>query len=209
MAKENIDQQLSGEETEKADYSSFPEITIVSGLPRSGTSMMMQMLSTGGIPVLSDGERKKDSDNPKGYFEYEKTKALYKQNDWLHEAGDKVIKVIAQLLKHLPPNFRYKIVFMTRDLDEVLSSQRVMLKNQSKLPKKGVKEVFEKELKKIDDWCAKEPGIEMIKVAYKDVIDNPRNEAERIIEFLGKDLDLEKMVKEVDDRLYRNRVLKL
>ena len=208
LAQENIIAEQTGANKSDEDVSSFPEITIVSGLPRSGTSMMMQMLSVGGMTALSDDVRKEDEDNPKGYFEYEKTKALHKNNDWLAEAEEKSLKVVAQLLKYLPLNFRYKVIFMTRDLDEVLASQRVMLKNNNALPKEGVKKSFETELQKLDVWHKKEPGVEVLKVEYKDVIENPKEEAEKIQAFLGRELDIEKMVDQVEADLYRNRILK-
>ncbi len=207
IAKENIEKKKS-KRLGHDETSDFPEITIVSGLPRSGTSMMMQMLNAGGLVPLTDGVRKEDSDNPKGYFEYEKTKSLHKNNDWVGEAEGKVIKVIAQLLKHLPVDYRYKIVFMTRDLDEVLASQTVMLKNNNVQPKEGVKKAFNTELKKLDDWFDREPGVEVLKVPYSGVIEDPRSQAELIQQFLGKKLDIEQMVDQVSSDLYRNRILK-
>ncbi|MDX2360694.1 MAG: alkaline phosphatase family protein [Crocinitomicaceae bacterium] len=209
IAKENIVHQQEGEHKTIREMSQFPEITIVSGLPRSGTSMMMQMLSEGGITPLVDGVRKDDESNPKGYFEYEKTKGLHKNSDWLDEAEGKVLKVVAQLLKFLPRDFRYKVVFMTRDLDEVLASQQTMLKKGTASPKEGVKQSFEAELKKLDDWCDKEPGIQLLKVSYSDVVDAPAKEVDRIQEFLEVNLDQQKMINQVEASLYRNRKFKI
>ena len=105
-------------------------ITIVSGLPRSGTSLMMQMLAAGGMTALSDGERKADTDNPKGYLEWERIKQLPKQPDLIAEAEGKVVKVISQLILSLPDGHEYKVVFMQRPLPEVLKSQEEMLKRR-------------------------------------------------------------------------------
>ncbi|MFT6500722.1 MAG: putative AlkP superfamily phosphohydrolase/phosphomutase/tetratricopeptide (TPR) repeat protein [Crocinitomicaceae bacterium] len=207
IAHENIIQKQSTVK-DTTDTSKFPEITIVSGLPRSGTSMMMQMLHAGGIPPLTDGKRKEDESNPKGYFEFEKTKSLHKDNSWMGEAEDKVIKVVAQMLKFLPKEYRYKVVFMTRNIDEVLASQNVMLKRDKLTAKEGVRKSFEAELKKLDALLDNEPGIEVLKVAYADVIESPKEEALKIELFLGKELDIKKMVDQVEAGLYRNRVLK-
>lgn len=207
IAHENITQKQSKKE-DTTDASKFPEITIVSGLPRSGTSMMMQMLHAGGISPLTDRKRKEDESNPKGYFEFEKTKSLHIDNSWMGEAEDKVIKVVAQLLKFLPKEYRYKIVFMTRNIDEVLASQNVMLKRNKLTTKKGVRKSFEAELKKLDTLLDHEPGIEVLKVAYSDVIQSPKEEALKIESFLGKKLNVKQMVEQVEANLYRNRALK-
>ncbi|OYV85360.1 MAG: sulfotransferase family protein, partial [Planctomycetia bacterium 21-64-5] len=103
------------------------EITIVSGLPRSGTSLMMQMLDNGGIQVVTDGSRTADVDNPKGYYEFEKVKAIQRDTSWLAEARGKAVKMVSQLLYHLPGDERYRIIFMERDFDEMLASQEKML----------------------------------------------------------------------------------
>src|SRR3984957_677590 len=100
-----------------------PMITIVSGLPRSGTSLMMQMLEAGGMAVLSDGERKADTDNPKGYLEWERVKQLPKDPGLIAQAEGKVVKVISQLLLSLPGGHEYRVVFMQRALPEVLKSE--------------------------------------------------------------------------------------
>jgi hypothetical protein len=103
-------------------------IVVVSGLPRSGTSMMMKMLEAGGIPVLTDYEREADEDNPKGYFEFERVKNLKDGDDaWLPQAKGKVVKVIAALLTDLPSSYEYEVIFMRRAMPEILASQRQML----------------------------------------------------------------------------------
>lgn len=205
LALENIEQK---EVKSSEKVSQFPEVVIVSGLPRSGTSMMMQMLDATGLPILTDEKRKQDIDNPKGYFEYEKVKGLQKDNTWLHEAEGKTVKVISQLLKFLPRGFRYKIIYMTRDLDEVIESQRVMLRNNGIPAKKGLGKVYQTEMKKLEQWQSREPGVEIIHVPYVDVLEKPEVQAKRIAEFLNKDLDIDKMIHSVDEKLYRNRIYK-
>lgn len=211
LALENIQHQTSPQQemasTSKVDQ--FPEIIVVSGLPRSGTSMMMQMLQAGGIDILSDGVRTKDESNPKGYYEFEKVKSLYKENDWLTEAEGKCIKVIAHLLKHLPVGFRYKVIFMTRAIEEVLVSQEIMLKKHNIAAKQNIEESFQQELKLVDNWHKVEPGVEMIKLAYHEVVENPLSAAKSLGVFLGKSLDLKAMQEAVSPDLYRNRVLRL
>src|SRR6185369_5935200 len=102
-------------------------VIIVSGLPRSGTSMMMSMLVAGGIKAMTDSIRTADEDNPKGYFELEKVKELEKDHLWLSDAAGKAIKIISALLKHLPREYPYKTIFMRREMKEILASQRQML----------------------------------------------------------------------------------
>src|SRR5687768_8758894 len=104
-------------------------IVVVSGLPRSGTSMAMKMLEAGGLSVVTDGLRTPDEDNPKGYYEDERVKRLHKEPDktWLHEARGKVVKIISFLLKSLPPDHNYKVVLMQRNLREIVASQNKML----------------------------------------------------------------------------------
>lgn len=112
-------------------------VVIVSGLPRSGTSMMMSMLKAGGMELLVDSQRKADDDNPKGYYELEKVKNLRHDNSWLNEASHKAVKVISILLYQLPEDIRYKIIFIKRNLDEVLASQQLMLERRgNSLPDK-------------------------------------------------------------------------
>jgi len=181
------------------------KITIVSGLPRSGTSMMMQMLTAGGIEVLSDFIREPDSNNPKGYYEYEKVKNLAKDNTWLNEAEGKVVKIISQLLQFLPAEFEYDVIFMDRDLDEILRSQQIMLGKDPDVYPTAIANAFTKELQKVDAWAKAQPGVRLRHVNYKDVIENPILIAHEINEFLSDRLDVEKMIDAVEPDLYRNR----
>jgi hypothetical protein len=183
-------------------------IVVVSGLPRSGTSMMMSMLEAGGLPLLIDGVRTADGDNPKGYFEFERVKRL-REGDvaWLSEAQGKAVKIISYLLLHLPENYRYRVIFMQRDLDEVLASQRKMLVNRGEDPDKleedQLKEIMEKHLEQVDTWCAEQPHLDRLEVPYREVIQKAGRFIDSIRDFLGVDLDPVKMASVVDPGLYR------
>ncbi len=185
-------------------------IVVVSGLPRSGTSMTMKMLEAAGKPLVMDGIRAADEDNPKGYFEDERVKDLKREQDkqWLKESRGKVIKIISFLLPDLPEANRYKVLFMRRNLAEVLASQAKMLARRgetSETSDERMKELYEDHLRKVTHLIAHRPELETIDVPYKSVLEDPRGEAERIRRFLGEDLDVEKMVSAVDEKLYRNR----
>ena len=184
-------------------------LIVVSGLPRSGTSMTMQMLEAAGLSIATDGIRKAGEDNPKGYYEYERVKELEKEPDksYLKEFRGKTIKVISFLLKDLPETNNYKVVFMRRNLDEVLASQTKMLKNRaeaSETSDEDMLEVYKNHLYKVNYLMKHRSCFELLEVNYKDVVANPRREAERISEFLGN-LDVDKMTRAVDEKLYRNR----
>lgn len=182
------------------------QIVIVSGLPRSGTSVMMQMLNSGGLDVLTDGNRKSDISNPKGYFEYDPVMALHKDNSWLGEAQNKSVKVVAPLLKFLDPKYRYKVIFMNRDINEVIKSQQKMIgKDPDVLPLKLL-EAYTKHLNQVEIWKEREPNVELIYVNYNDVLDNTNEAINKVISFLGVNMDKEAMANCVDKSLYRNKV---
>src|SRR5829696_9769493 len=134
-------------------------VIVVSGLPRSGTSLMMNMLQAGGLPIVTDEQRTADDDNPKGYFELERVKQLTKGDvAWVEGAHGKAVKVISALLEHLPPSSSYKILFMRRRLPEVLASQKKMLERRGeptdKVPDEMMASLFERHLQKIEAWMA-------------------------------------------------------
>jgi len=187
------------------DKSYKGEITVVSGLPRSGTSMMMQMLSAGGLDLFTDNERKADENNKKGYFEHEAVKNLANNKNWLPDANGKAVKIIAQLIPHLPLNYRYKIIFMERDLDEVVSSQQKMLNRLGKNVKQtaNLEDIFESSVSDVKNWISEQTNIDIIYVNYANVIENPDIEIIRINEFLGGGLDEIKMKSTVDVKLRR------
>jgi hypothetical protein len=184
-------------------------ITIVSGLPRSGTSLMMQMLAAGGVPVLSDGERKADTDNPRGYLEWERIKQLPKDPAIIAEAEGKVVKVISQLLLSLPDGHEYRVIFMQRPLPEVLKSQEEMLRRRGTfdpaVDSSPIEEAFQRHLIEVNRWLNK-ANAAVLRVHYHRTLREPRGTAEAVAEFLKVPLDVEAMTREVDQSLYRNRM---
>ena len=206
---ENRDETRQG----RVLYRKILMITIVSGLPRSGTSLMMQMLEAGGLPVLSDGERKADTDNPKGYLEWERIKQLPKDPSLIAEAEGKVVKVISQLVLSLPPGHEYRVVFMQRPLPEVLKSQEEMLRRRgntdstdSTTGASAIEDAFQRHLIEVNKWLAGQVNVQVARVHYHRVLREPKAVAEEIAVFLRIPLDIEAMVGQVDGSLYRNRM---
>lgn len=184
-------------------------ITIVSGLPRSGTSLMMQMLAAGGLGVLSDGERQADVDNPRGYFEWERIKQLPQDPTCMAQAEDKVVKVISRLLLALPAGHDYRIIFMQRPLTEVMASQDEMLRRRGTFKPgtdaKFISAAFERHLREVDAWLDSRPKGTVTRISYHNVLNEPRFVAEELARFLSTTLDVDAMVKQVEPALYRNR----
>jgi hypothetical protein len=183
-------------------------ITIVSGLPRSGTSLMMQMLQAGGMTLLTDYERKADEDNPRGYCEWEPAKLLPKEPQRIDEAEGKAVKVISQLLMSIPEGREYKIIFMERPLPEVLASQDEMLRRRGQsdfVSHEVMTRAFQKHVSEVADWLMKRTDVPVHRVGYRRLIREPIENAEAIKGFLGIDLDVDAMAQEVDPSLYRNR----
>jgi hypothetical protein len=185
-------------------------IVVVSGLPRSGTSMLMKMLDAGGLSVVTDGQRTADEDNPKGYFEEERIKGLARENDrrWLAGARGKAIKVISFLLRSLPSQFNYRVVFIRRDIEEVLASQSKMLARRGEadeVPPDKMRDLLEKDVLRARSLLMQEPHFETLEVQYTAILTHPLEEARRIALFLGGGLNVEAMAAAVDRELYRNR----
>jgi len=185
-------------------------IIVVSGLPRSGTSMMMAMLEAGGVPLLTDGERVADDDNPKGYFEFERVKKLLEGDiNWLSEAQGKAVKVISYLLFKLPATHQYQVIFIHRVLDEILSSQKKMLINRGEDPNKvseaELKTVLSNHLTQVEEWLGNQPNIRSLEVDYNRLLEDPGVDIQRIVEFLDFDLDPEGLKRVIDHKLYRQR----
>lgn len=178
---------------------------IVSGLPRSGTSAMMQMLDLGGADILTDGLRTPDESNPKGYLEFEAVKNMAKKADWLKDINGKTIKIISHLLQYMPPENTYKVIFMERDINEVLMSQQKML---GKSAKDGYPVMLGKTLtdqvSKIKIWLERQPNIEVIYINYADLINNPLQIAEQVAAFTEQGMAIDKMSAAIDKNLYRN-----
>jgi hypothetical protein len=196
-------------------------IVIVSGLPRSGTSMIMQMLEAGGVAILSDGKRQADDDNPKGYYELEAVKQTTDDPSWLERAPGKAVKMISQLLYDLPENTPGRVIFLRREMGEILESQRKMLARRRGTVSVGDPEdvavttgvedeemarIFATHLNEVLAWVAKREGLELLEVWHADVLREPDSVALRIQEFLGQALAVDAMAAVVDGGLHRNRV---
>ncbi len=186
-----------------------PFVTVVAGLPRSGTSMIMQMLDAGGIEILTDRKRKADADNPKGYYEHEKATQLRKKRDWVASAVNKAVKIVAQLLPYLPDDVPARIVFIERDLDEVLASQKTMLarmkKDDSRFSDTQIRAAYVRQLERVKEQLEGSDNVWVLYVRHRDVIDAAAQVAEAINDFLGGSLDVAAMARAVDPELYRQR----
>lgn len=194
-------------------------IVVVSGLPRSGTSLMMQILEAGGIIPLTDGLRQADADNPKGYYEYERVKKLDKGDVvWLADAEGKAVKVVSALVKFLPPRYAYRVIFMERALSEVLASQARMLQHRAAAaPSRPdattdattddvtLAALFQHHLDETKEWLADQPSIKTLYVSHNELISHPADQIARIQEFLGGELNVAAMSRVVDPDLYRNQ----
>lgn len=185
-------------------------VTVVSGLPRSGTSLMMQMITAGGIEAVQDGQRAADADNPKGYLEFEAVKKLKEDASWVPGAVGKVVKVISMLLFDLPATQKYRVIFMTRHMDEILASQKEMLKRRGTLDDKGpsdddMRKFFQNHLNKVRAWLSIQPNFEALYVDYNAIMSGDEKGIQDVREFLGPVVDMEAMKKAIDATLYRNR----
>jgi hypothetical protein len=183
------------------------EVIVVSGLPRSGTSLMMQMLAAGGVEVVTDNVRTADTDNPRGYYELEAVKRVKRDASWLPQTRGKAFKMVSQLLYDLPPGESYRILFMERDLDEVLASQEKMLQRLGRgaAPRDQMKRSYGLHLGRLHDWLRQQPNMQVLFVNYRDLIERPEEQARRVGAFLGGKPDAERMAASVDPALYRNR----
>jgi hypothetical protein len=184
-------------------------IVVVSGLPRSGTSMAMKMLEAGGLPVVTDGLRAADEDNPKGYYEDERVKDLHQAADktWLRDARGKVVKIISFLLKSLPADNNYQVVFMHRNLREIVASQNKMLVRRgerNETPDERAVQLLDEQVRDAR-FFLRRPQFEVLELNYGEMLQGARPQAERMADFLGQPLDLERMAQVVDVQLYRNR----
>ena len=189
---------------------SIEKIIIVSGLPRSGTSMMMKMLAEGGIPTVVDSLRQADEDNPNGYFEVESSKNLKDgEKKWLYGARGKAVKVISYLLEFLPDDFSYDIIFMEREIGEVLASQRKMLQRRndtSALSDSEMEAQFREHLRAVKYWVTRKTNMRILFVKYSEMVNAPENLCRLIADFLEVPLDLQAMQSVPNQSLYRNRL---
>ena len=185
-------------------------IIVVSGLPRSGTSMMMKMLEAGGLEILTDNLREADANNPKGYYEFERVKKL-KDGDigWLTDAIGKVVKIVTGLITFLPAEYNYKVIFMQRELEEVLSSQKKMLgrlgKSDDNIPDDKMAKIYQEHLKQVKEWISNQPNMEVLHVNYNTMVSDPTESLHKVNTYLGGNMNVEVMAKVVDKELYRER----
>ena len=185
-------------------------VVVVSGLPRSGTSMMMKMLEAGGQEILTDNLREADANNPKGYYEFERVKDM-KDGDlaWLSEAKGKVVKIVTGLIAYLPADYNYKVIFMQRDLTEILSSQKKMLgrlgKGDDNIPDDQMAKIYQEHLKQVRAWLFKQPNMEVLYVNYNMMIADPAESLNKVNALLGGNVDVSTMAAVVDKELYRER----
>jgi hypothetical protein len=191
-------------------------IVVVSGLPRSGTSMAMKMLAAGGMPILTDGVRTADESTPKGYYEYEAVKELHTQADtrWLVEARGKAIKIVSFLLTWLPETNDYRVIFMQRDLREVVASETTMLTRRGEgavassgtpADEEQTRAVYQQHLEKVHRFMAHRSCFATLTIGYRDALERPQEAAKRMREFVGHPLDVAEMAAVADPALYRNR----
>jgi hypothetical protein len=185
-------------------------ITVVSGIPRSGTSLMMQMLAAGGMAVLTDGQRTPDPNNPRGYYELELVKSLAKNPEAISDADGKAVKVISSLLTSLPGNREYRVIFMRRPLSEIVASQDRMLERLGReipqIPREAVMSAFERHLTQIRAWIAERLGVSVLYIEYAALLQDAYRESTRISDFLGLDLNIAAMAGKIEQSLYRERV---
>ena len=185
-------------------------VSIVSGLPRSGTSLMMQMIDRGGLAALTDLLRTPDEDNPKGYYEFEPVKRTRQDPAWVKNAVGKVVKMTHLLLLDMPLQYDYRVVFMRRNLDEVIKSQNIMLERRGKetgdMPKERLTDLFRVQIHKVQRYMLDHADrFKLVEVDYNQIMRDPRPDVEKVSAFLDG-LEVEKMLAVVDLSLYRNRI---
>jgi len=195
----------------KQKFKKHSFITVVSGLPRSGTSMMMSALQKGGMPLLADNFRKADPNNPKGYFEFERVKKLPKRDfGWMDTAQGKAVKIISALLAYLPEHYQYKVIFLERDMDEILASQRRMLERMTKIEQEDrsdeiLRQSYKDHLEEIYCWLGNQGWLQTLYVSYNDILRQPEIEFQKIAVFLDHLVEPHLMAQAVDPVLYREK----
>jgi hypothetical protein len=185
-------------------------LILVSGLPRSGTSLMMNMLQAGGIPIITDNLRKADPDNPIGYFEVERVKKIPEGDTaWLAKHRGKAIKIIAPFIPYLPDDLEYKVIFMERDLDEILASQARMLSRQNRSADKEqdsvLKRIFQESFETVQAYMHQQPNFSYLPCSYSSIVKDPMPEISRIENYINIQLAKRNMADCVDPDLYRQR----
>jgi len=185
------------------------ELVVVSGLPRSGTSLMMRMLEAGGLPILTDAVRTADEDNPRGYYEYEPVKRLKDDPAVLEPARGKVVKIISELLRSMPPRYPCRVILMRRAMPEILASQRQMLIRRGKPADASQDEqlaaLFERHLSRLDEWLRQQTHMRVLDISYNALLEAPAEPIAQVNRFLGGSLDTGRMAQVIDQGLYRQR----
>jgi hypothetical protein len=184
-------------------------VYVVSGLPRSGTSMLMQMLEAGGCPVLTDEVRSPDPDNPRGYYEFEPVKALARDPLWVAEAEGKAVKIVVQLLKYLPEGHQYELLLISRDMEEIMASQGAMLERLNRtggsVDKADLEKIFTRQFQEARDMAEKREDIRLLTLEHRRIIEDPAGQAGKIADFLSLQTDAEAMAAVVDPGLHRQK----
>ncbi len=212
--KEHLNQKERAQElTHYFEKQQEDTIIIVSGIPRSGTSLMMQILDKAGLPLLIDGVRTADTSNPKGYYEYEPVKNLANESAWLDEAKGKVLKVVSQLLFQLPDRFNYKLIFMKRDLEEVIASQQKMIALSKNIPLSKtypthLEMAYKKNLERVNSWQQQKNNVECLYLEHSELLNNPEKPLSALRDFLGIDMDVNTLQKVIDKSLHRSKPMK-
>jgi hypothetical protein len=184
-------------------------IVVVSGLPRSGTSMAMKMLDAGGMPLVTDGVRTADISNPNGYYEFEPVKDLERGDaGWLADARGKAVKIVSPLLTYLPESLDYQVIFMRRPLAEIIDSQHAMLDargSERGSDEARTAELYASHLAQVEGFLQRRRCFSTLMIEYSQVLADPRAQAEKIRAFLGLPLDVARMAAVADPALHRNR----
>jgi sulfotransferase family protein len=187
------------------------DIIVVTGLPRSGTSLMMQILQSIGIEPFTDNQRLPNGSNPKGYFEHELVKTIEHDSSWIEDVKGKAIKIVSPLLIYLPSNYKYKIFFMDRNYDEIIQSQERMIA-ESNISNSGIepeilKQIFIKDLEHACNWIREQPNCESLEISHSKLLKNPKSEIDKICDFLELIVDLDNAIKVIDKKLYRAKLI--
>lgn len=184
-------------------------ITVVSGLPRSGTSLMMKMLEAAGLEVLKDDSRPADEDNPGGYYEFAPVKDTARDAAWVPLARGKAVKVIYALLRHLPADEQYRVVLVERDLAEVVDSQATMLRRSgamgAALSRDELIAAYRRQLDEAVRWIAAQPNFRLTTVCYNQLLVDPQPQLARVADLLALPLDTQAMAAVINPALYRQR----
>lgn len=186
------------------------DIIVVTGLPRSGTSLVMQILQSMGIDLFTDNKRSPDQSNPRGYFEHELVKTIEYDTSWIKKVEGKAIKIVSPLLVYLPNNYNYKIIFMDRVLDEIVQSQEKMLLVNGvpnpQIEPEVIKQIFIKDLKQAWSWIRELSHSESLEISHSKLLKKPESELEKVNGFLNIKVDLENTLKVIDKKLYRSMI---